>query len=177
MNILLLKVSLLTCLLFGSSFVDAIEPVTTGVAVGVAFVSSAFIAGFDLLKCTFYECCDAQWITPNITGSTPVLIIAFSWFWLTRTIANSAPADSYSSMQTLHHSIRNSNWHKIFTQYSTAHDLRATSCHGNSLTETRWHNSLTRNMYVCVYIHVSLFAYGLEFCSLKYLIFVETSIL
>ena len=76
MNILLLKVSLLTCLLFGSSFVDAMEPVTTGVAVGVAFVSSAFIAGFDLLKCTFYECCDAQWITPNITGTALLPIIA-----------------------------------------------------------------------------------------------------
>ena len=49
-------------------------------------------------------------------------------------------------------------------------DLRATCCHRKSLTETRW-----QEIYMCV--HVILFAYGREFCSLKYLKFAETSIL
>ena len=47
---------------------EALEPITTGVAVGTAIVSSAIFASYDVVKCQLYECCDASWIQPNFTG-------------------------------------------------------------------------------------------------------------
>ena len=48
--------------------VSAIEPITTGIAVGAAVTMSAILAGYDTVKCTMYECCDQQWTSPNLTG-------------------------------------------------------------------------------------------------------------
>ena len=50
--------------------VEALEPVSTTVAVVTALAGSAFFAGYDIVKCQFNECCDAYWFKPNITGLT-----------------------------------------------------------------------------------------------------------
>lgn len=42
---------------------DGLEPVTTGIAMGVALVSSAIFAGYDTIKCKMYECCNT--VQPN----------------------------------------------------------------------------------------------------------------
>ena len=34
---------------------------------------SALFAGYDTVKCQFYECCNSDWIKPNITGLTLAL--------------------------------------------------------------------------------------------------------
>ncbi|XP_035683219.1 torsin-1A-like [Branchiostoma floridae] len=46
----------------------AIEPITTGLAVGVGVTASALLAGFNHFKCNVVECCDNNWFIPNITG-------------------------------------------------------------------------------------------------------------
>ncbi len=52
---------------------ETLEPISTGVAIVTAVAGSAFFAGYDVLKCRFYECCDQRWVKPNITGLTAAL--------------------------------------------------------------------------------------------------------
>ena len=47
---------------------SAIEPISTGIAVGAAICSSLFYASYDMLKCKIYECCEDPWIKHNFTG-------------------------------------------------------------------------------------------------------------
>ena len=53
--------------------VQPLEPVTTSAAVITAIAGSVFFAGYEQIKCTFYECCDTTWVKPNITGLTSAL--------------------------------------------------------------------------------------------------------
>ena len=53
--------------------VRPLEPVTTTLAVATTIASSALFAGYDTVKCQFYECCNSDWIKPNITGLTLAL--------------------------------------------------------------------------------------------------------
>ena len=50
--------------------VSAVEPITTGLAVGTAVTVSALLAGYDFIKCQQWECCNDIWIKPNISGMT-----------------------------------------------------------------------------------------------------------
>ena len=52
--------------------VESLEPVTTGISVGVAAVTSVFFAGYNVFRCTFGECCESS-VRPNITGRFPVV--------------------------------------------------------------------------------------------------------
>ncbi len=67
-KLLLLRAAVLLWLCSIGSQVAALEPVSTGVAVTTALASSFLLASYDTLKCQFYECCDAGWVKPNITG-------------------------------------------------------------------------------------------------------------
>ena len=80
MNFSNLKVFMLVLLLFSGITVHAFEPVTTGLSVGIALVSTAFMAGFDLIKCQVYECCNDDWISPNMTGTVHrARTVGMSW--------------------------------------------------------------------------------------------------
>ena len=45
------------------------EIITTGIAVTGSVIFAAGFAGYDVIKCSFYECCDNKWISPNFTGT------------------------------------------------------------------------------------------------------------
>ena len=66
--------------------VTSIEPVSTTVAVGAAVTLSAFLAGYDTVKCTVYECCIDRWITPNFTGKLHVSMLSLYDQWQLRYI-------------------------------------------------------------------------------------------
>lgn len=46
----------------------AIEPITTTFAVATAIAGSAIFASYEKVKCSYYECCDNNWISYNHTG-------------------------------------------------------------------------------------------------------------
>ncbi|XP_013421097.1 torsin-1A-like [Lingula anatina] len=53
--------------------VETLEPVTSGIAVVTALAASGLFAGYELLKCRMYECCDDRWLIANLTGMKTAL--------------------------------------------------------------------------------------------------------
>ncbi len=65
---------LLTCTLWcNAPEAEALEPITTGVAVATAVIGSVLFAGYDQVSCRYYECCNSLWVKPNTTGLTLAL--------------------------------------------------------------------------------------------------------
>ena len=53
--------------------VDAFfEPITAGVAVGTALLTSALFTGYDFIICKLYECCEE--LAFNLTGAGSILV-------------------------------------------------------------------------------------------------------
>ena len=59
---------LLLLLLFCSGLTDAIEPISTSIAVGMAAALTGFLASYQNILYYFHECCRPEWIYFNRTG-------------------------------------------------------------------------------------------------------------
>lgn len=59
---------LLLSLLLCSGLTDAIEPISTSIAVGMAAALTGFLASYQNILYYFHECCRPDWIYFNRTG-------------------------------------------------------------------------------------------------------------
>lgn len=59
---------LLLWLLLCSGFTEAIEPISTSIAVGMAAALTGFLARYQNIFYYFHECCRPEWISLNSTG-------------------------------------------------------------------------------------------------------------
>lgn len=59
---------LLLSLLLCSGLTDAIEPISTSIAVGMAAALTGFLASYQNIFYYFHECCKPEWIHFNRTG-------------------------------------------------------------------------------------------------------------
>uniref|UniRef100_UPI00398EF602 torsin-1A-like n=1 Tax=Pristiophorus japonicus TaxID=55135 RepID=UPI00398EF602 len=59
---------LLLLLLRSAPLAAAVEPISMGIAVGVATALTGLLSTFPTLYCKFQECCEAQWVQLNLTG-------------------------------------------------------------------------------------------------------------
>lgn len=51
-----------------SGLTEAIEPISTSIAVGVAAALTGFLASYPNIFYLFHECCRVEWISLNQTG-------------------------------------------------------------------------------------------------------------
>ena len=65
---LLLLLWLLLC--SGMTETEAIEPISTSIAVGMAAALTGFLASYQNIFYYFHECCRPEWISFNETGNT-----------------------------------------------------------------------------------------------------------
>lgn len=65
---------LLLLLLLRSGATVAIEPISTGIAVGVAAALTGFLASYQNILYYFHECCRPEWVHFNKTGENRKLI-------------------------------------------------------------------------------------------------------
>lgn len=70
---------LLLSLLLRSGLTDAIEPISTSIAVGMAAALTGFLASYHNILHYFHECCQPDWIFFNRTGKqqTSLNVILF----------------------------------------------------------------------------------------------------
>lgn len=47
---------------------EALEPISTSIAVGIAAALTGFLASHPNLMCSFQECCSSDWISYNKQG-------------------------------------------------------------------------------------------------------------
>lgn len=55
-------------LLLCSGMTEAIEPISTSIAVGMAAALTGFLASYQNIFYYFHECCRPEWISFNRTG-------------------------------------------------------------------------------------------------------------
>ncbi|XP_078406228.1 torsin-1A-like [Cetorhinus maximus] len=60
--------ALFPLLLLSAPFSAAMEPISMGIAVGVATALTGLFSTFPALYCRFQECCEAHWVELNFTG-------------------------------------------------------------------------------------------------------------
>lgn len=60
---------LLLCVLVCSGMTEAIEPISTSIAVGMAAALTGFLASYQNIFYYFHECCRPEWISLNSTGN------------------------------------------------------------------------------------------------------------
>lgn len=60
---------LLLWMLVCSGMTDAIEPISTSIAVGMAAALTGFLASYQNIFYYFHECCRPEWISFNRTGN------------------------------------------------------------------------------------------------------------
>ncbi|XP_072344864.1 torsin-1B-like isoform X3 [Scyliorhinus torazame] len=60
--------ALLPLLLLSAPFSAAMEPISMGIAVGVATALTGLLSTFPTLYCRLQECCQAHWVELNFTG-------------------------------------------------------------------------------------------------------------
>lgn len=70
---------LLLSLLLSFRLTDAIEPISTSIAVGMAAALTGFLASYQNIFYYFHECCRPEWIYFNRTGKqqTSLAVIMF----------------------------------------------------------------------------------------------------
>lgn len=61
---------LLLWMLVCSGMTEAIEPISTSIAVGMAAALTGFLASYQNILYYFHECCRPEWISFNRTGKT-----------------------------------------------------------------------------------------------------------
>lgn len=61
---------LLLLILIGPGMTEAIEPISTSIAVGMAAALTGFLASYQNIFYYFHECCRPEWISFNRAGNT-----------------------------------------------------------------------------------------------------------
>lgn len=59
---------LLLCVLLCSAMAEALEPISTTIAVSMAAALTGFLASYKNIFNYFHECCRPEWISFNKTG-------------------------------------------------------------------------------------------------------------
>lgn len=71
---------LLLWMLVCSGLTEAIEPISTSIAVGMAAALTGFLASYQNILHYFHECCRPQWISFNRTGKNGLTQLASTLF-------------------------------------------------------------------------------------------------
>lgn len=69
---------LLLWMLVCSGRTEAIEPISTSIAVGMAAALTGFLASYQNILYYFHECCRSEWISFNRTGATRLLRVSLA---------------------------------------------------------------------------------------------------